>query len=79
MGDLGSPSRFKIEGLNFSTSLTDRNNASWTKEKPLLDIGPNTTSYVELPISIDRANNKHFTFKIETKGKVLISLAAYRV
>ena len=68
----------KISGLTLPTDLNS-DIASWTKNKPLLNIAAETKTYIELPLSIDKRNNKHFSFSIDTIGEVLISLAAYRV
>ena len=66
-----------INGLTLPLALSDT--ASWNKDKELLNIDGNTISYIELPISIDDMGNKHFSFKLDYIGNILISLAAYRV
>lgn len=71
--------KFKISNLTLPSSLTNNESETWNKDKELLNITGNTTSYIEVPVSIDIDGNKHFSFKIDYSGSILISLAAYRV
>lgn len=66
-----------VSGITKPSSL--RNKSSWLKEKLLVDMGASSITYVELPLSLDKENNKHFSFKFEGIGETVISLAAYRV
>lgn len=65
-----------VSGVTLPTALKATN---WTKEKTLLTLDGGETRYVEVPISIDGNNHKHFTFEANITGNVVISLAAYRV
>lgn len=59
-----------------------RSGSTWDTDKTLLDIGASSTAYIEVPVSIDNADNKHFTFSATTggtAGEALISIAAYKV
>lgn len=68
-------------GIKLPSNLAE--DTAWTTDKLLATVENGKTAYVELPISIDDAGNKHFKFKLDftttsTSSKSLISLAAYR-
>ena len=65
-----------INGVILPTELKA---SDWVKEKTLVDMAENSTQYIEVPVSIDANNNKHFTFDVYINGSAIISIAAYRV
>lgn len=64
-------------GINIPTTVGGEE-STWSTYKNLLSVSGENTSYIEVPVSIDAAGNKHFTLKVDSTGEFTISVAGYK-